>query len=113
MREKYSRRDVKVTSAIERQSNVHSCTRGMFDHHDSVFSSFRKVLCQFGPFVVFRLVFYGSIMATSSPAEERQLFLMENTNRRLDSILESQKKLKEANAAVQQDNVTRKTGATK
>ena len=64
-------------------------------------------------FVVFRLVFYGSIMATSSPAEERQLFLMENMNRRLDSILESQKKLKEANAAVQQDNVTRKTGATK
>lgn len=52
-------------------------------------------------------------MATSSPAEERQLFLMENTNRRLDSILESQKKLKEAKAAVQQDNVTRKTGATK
>ena len=45
-------------------------------------------------------------MATSSPAEERQLFLMENTNRRLDSILESQKKLKEANAAVRQDNVT-------
>ena len=52
-------------------------------------------------------------MTTSSPAEERQLFLMENTNRRLDSILESQKKLKEANAAVQQDNVTSKTGATK
>ncbi|CAH3195114.1 unnamed protein product, partial [Porites evermanni] len=43
-------------------------------------------------------------MATSSPAEERQLFLMENMNRRLDSILESQKKLKEANAAVQQVN---------
>ena len=64
-------------------------------------------------FVAFRLVFYGSIMAKSSPAEERQLFLMENMNRRLDSILESQKKLKEANAAVQQDNVTRKTGATK
>ena len=38
---------------------------------------------------------------------------MENTNGRLDSILESQKKLKEANAAVQQDNVNRKTGATK
>lgn len=51
-------------------------------------------------------------MATSIPAEERQLFLMENMNRRLDSILESQKKLKEANAAVRQDNVTRKTGAT-
>ena len=74
---------------------------------------FEKFFVRHLVFVVFRLVFYGSIMATSSPAEERQLFLMENMNRRLDSILESQKKLKEANAAVQQDNVTRKTGATK
>jgi len=51
-------------------------------------------------------------MDTSSPAQERQLFLMENMNRSLDSILANQKKLEEANAAAQQDIVTRKTGAT-
>ena len=38
--------DVKGTSALERQSNVHSYKRGMFDHcFDSVFiSSLRKVV---------------------------------------------------------------------
>ena len=38
---------------------------------------------------------------------------MENMNRSLDFILANQKKLEEANAAAQQDIVTRKTGATK
>ena len=53
MREKYSTTHVKSdigdvigTSAIARQSNVHSCKRGMFDHcFDSVFiSSLEKVV---------------------------------------------------------------------
>ena len=41
-------------------------------------------------------------MATSSPAQERQLVPMESMNRRLDSILKSKKKLEEANAGLQQ-----------
>ena len=45
-------------------------------------------------------------MATnqSSAAQERQLILMENMNRRLDSILEGQKKLEENNRNLQLEN---------
>ena len=44
-------------------------------------------------------------MATCSPSQERQLVLMESMKRRLGSILESQKKLEEKNATLQQENV--------
>ena len=44
-------------------------------------------------------------MATCSPSQKRQLVLMESMNRRLGSILESQKKLEEKNATLQQGNV--------
>ena len=44
-------------------------------------------------------------MAKCSPSQERQLVLMESMNRRLGSILESQKKLEEKNATLQQGNV--------
>ena len=107
MREKYSPThvksdigDVKGTSAIERQSNVHSYKRGMSDHcFDSVFiSSLRKVVvASFCP--GFCVVFYNRIMATCSPSQERQLVLMESMNRRLDSFLES----------LQQENVKLRT----
>ena len=40
-------------------------------------------------------------MATSSPAQERQLVPMESMKRRLDSILKSKKKLEGTNAALQ------------
>ena len=45
-------------------------------------------------------------MATnqSSAAQERQLILMERMNRRLDSILEGQKKLEETNSNLQLEN---------
>ena len=39
------------------------------------------------------------------PSQERQLVLMESMNRRLDSILESQKKLEEKKATLQQENI--------
>ena len=37
-------------------------------------------------------------------AQERQLLLMENMNKRLDAILESQKKLEQSNAVLKEDN---------
>ena len=43
-------------------------------------------------------------MNQSSAAQERQLILMERMNRRLDSILESQKKLEETNSNLQFEN---------
>ena len=100
--------DVEGTSAIERQSNVHSYKRGMFDHcFDSVFiSSLEKLWCSLrASALVFSIVFYNRIMATCSPSQERQLVLMESMNRRLDSFLASQKKLEEKNATLQQENV--------
>ena len=119
MREKYSPThvksdigDVEGTSAIERQSNVHSYKRGMFDHcFDSVFiSSLRKVVVFVGSFCP---GFYNRIMATCSPSQERQLVLMESMNRRLDSFLASQKKLEEKNATLQQENVKLRTELSK
>ena len=109
MREKYSPThvksdigDVKGTSAIERQSNVHSYKRGMSDHcFDSVFiSSIRKVVLFVASFCPgFCIVFYNRIMVSCSPSQERQLVLLESMNRRLDSFLES----------LQQENVKLRT----
>ena len=119
MREKYSTThvksdigDVKGTSAIARQSNVHSYKRGMFDHcFDSVFiSSIRKVVVFVASFCP---GFYDRIMATCSPSQERHLVLMESMNRRLDSFLESQKKMEEKNATLQQENVKLRTELSK
>ena len=119
MREKFSPThvksdigDVKGTSAIERQSNVHSYKRGMFDHcFDSVFiSSIRKVVVFVASFCP---GFYDRIMATCSPSQERHLVLMESMNRRLDSFLESQKKMEEKNATLQQENVKLRTELSK
>ena len=57
---------------------------------------FEKLWCSLRAFaLVFSIVFYNRIMATCSPFQERQLVLMESMNRRLGSILESQKKLKD------------------
>lgn len=42
-------------------------------------------------------------------AQERQLVLMETMNKRLDSILEGQKKLKEKNMNLQQENAKLKS----
>lgn len=54
-------------------------------------------------------------MATnqSSAAQERQLILMERMNRRLDSILESQKKLEETNSNLQFENTKLKNELAK
>ena len=54
-------------------------------------------------------------MATnqSSAAQERQLILMERMNRRLDSILEGQKKLEEANTNLQLENTKLKNELAK
>ena len=104
MREKYSTTHVKSdigdvigTSAIARQSNVHSCKRGMFDHcFDSVvISSLRKVVVFVASFCAGFYYRNNRITATCSPSQERQLVLMESMNRRLDSFLASQKKLEE------------------
>ena len=55
---------------------------------------FEKLWCSSRAFaLVFSIVFYSRIMATCSPSQERQLVLMESTNRRFDSFLASQKKL--------------------
>ena len=43
-------------------------------------------------------------MAANDPVQERQLVLMERTSRRIDSILEGQKKLEDTNAVLQQEN---------
>ena len=42
-------------------------------------------------------------------AQERQLVLMETMNKRLDSILEGQKKLEEKNMNLQQENAKLKS----
>ena len=49
------------------------------------------------------------MMASGSPLQERQLVLMEKMNRRLESIVESQRKLEETNARLQQENSRLKT----
>ncbi|CAH3158498.1 unnamed protein product, partial [Pocillopora meandrina] len=43
-------------------------------------------------------------MAANDPVQERQLVLMERMSRRIDSILEGQKKLEDTNAVLQQEN---------
>ena len=69
-----------------------------------------KLWCSLRAFaLVFSIVFYNRITATCSPSQERQLVLMENMNRRLDSFLASQKKLEEENATLQQENVKLRT----
>ena len=122
MREKYSTTHVKSdigdvigTSAIARQSNVHSCKRGMFDHcFDSVvISSLRKVVVFVASFCAGFYYRNNRITATCSPSQERQLVLMESMNRRLDSFLASQKKLEEKNATLQQENVKLRTELSK
>ena len=110
--------DVKGTSAIERQSNVHSYKRGMFEHcfwqRLLISVHFEKLWCSSRAFaLVFGIVFYSRIMATCSPSQERQLVLMESMNRRLDSFLASQKKLEEKNATLQQENVKLRTELSK
>ena len=54
-------------------------------------------------------------MATnqSSAAQEKQLILMERMNRRLDSILEGQKKLEETNSNLQLENTRLKNELAK
>ena len=54
-------------------------------------------------------------MATnqSSAAQERQLILVERMNRRLDSILEGQKKLEETNSNLQLENMKLKNELAK
>ena len=44
------------------------------------------------------------MMAANDPVQERQLVLMERMSRRIDSILEGQKKLEDTNAVLQQKN---------
>ena len=44
------------------------------------------------------------MMAANDPVQERQLVLMERMSRRIDSILEGQKKLEDTNAVLQQEN---------
>ena len=94
--------DVKGTSAIARQSNVHSYKRGtnavclITVLTASLSVHFEKLWCSSRAFaLVFSIVFYSRIMATCSPSQERQFVLMESMNRRLDSFLASQKKLEE------------------
>ena len=116
MREKYSTThvksdigDVKDTSAIERQSKMSAATNAVSLINvltASLSVHFEKLWCSLRAFaLVFSIVFYNRIMATCSPSQERQLVLMESMNRRLGSILESQKKLEEKNATFQQEDV--------
>ena len=48
------------------------------------------------------------MMAANDPVQERQLVLMERMSRRIDSILEGQKKLEDTNAVLQQENAKAK-----
>ena len=48
--------------------------------------------------------FLDRMMAANDPVQERQLVLMERMSRRIDSILEGQKKLEDTNAVLQQEN---------
>ena len=43
-------------------------------------------------------------MTTSNAQQERQLLLMERMSGKIDSIVESQKKLEDANRGLQQEN---------
>ena len=43
-------------------------------------------------------------MTTSNAQQERQLLLMERMSAKIDSIVESQKKLEDANQGLQQEN---------
>ena len=83
----------------ERQSNVQNYNRGMFDLSLSIVHSveFRFVGHVFG-------FFLDRMMAANDPVQERQLVLMERMSRRIDSILEGQKKLEDTNAVLQQEN---------
>ena len=83
----------------ERQSNVQNYNRGMFDLSQSFVHSveFRFVGHVFG-------FFLDRMMAANDPVQERQLVLMERMSRRIDSILEGQKKLEDTNAVLQQKN---------
>ena len=83
----------------ERQSNVQNYNRGMFDLSQSFVHSveFRFVGHVFG-------FFLDRMMAANDPVQERQLVLMERMSRRIDSILEGQKKLEDTNAVLQQEN---------
>ena len=83
----------------ERQSNVQNYNRGMFDLSLSFVHSveFRFVGHVFG-------FFLDRMMAANDPVQERQLVLMERMSRRIDSILEEQKKLEDTNAVLQQEN---------
>ena len=83
----------------ERQSNVQNYNRGMFDLSLSFVHSveFRFVGHVFG-------FFLDRMMAANDPVQERQLVLMERMSRRIDSILEGQKKLEDTNAVLQQKN---------
>ena len=83
----------------ERQSNVQNYNRGMFDLSLSFVHSveFRFVGHVFG-------FFLDRMMAANDPVQERQLVLMERMSRRIDSILEGQKKLEDTNAVLQQEN---------
>ena len=81
----------------ERQSNVQNYNRGMSDLSLSFVHSveFRFVGHLFG-------FFLDRMMAANDPVQERQLVLMERMSRRIDSILERQKKLEDTNAVLQQ-----------
>ena len=83
----------------ERQSNVQNYNRGMFDLSLSFVHSveFRFVGHVFG-------FFLDRMMAANDPVQERQLVLMERMSRRIDSILEGQKKLEDTNAVLRQEN---------
>ena len=48
--------------------------------------------------------FLDRMMAANDPVQERQLVLMERMSRRIDWILEGQKKLEDTNAVLQQEN---------
>ena len=83
----------------ERQSNVQNYNRGMFDLSLLFVHSveFRFVGHVFG-------FFLDRMMAANDPVQERQLVLMERMSRRIDSILEGQKKPEDTNAVLQQKN---------
>ena len=51
----------------------------------------------------------SSHSSSMNKAQERQLVLMETMNKRLDSILEGQKKLEEKNMNLQQENAKLKS----
>ena len=52
------------------------------------------------------------MMAANDPVQERQLVLMERMSRRIDSILEGQKKLEDTNAVLRQENAKLKNQLT-